>query len=254
MNLVLWLAGPAVVFIGLERCFSLRRQRVLRSGWRTDACHFLLGALAVGVILLLVNATLGQVLRGLTPEPARAAIGGLPFVVQLSLVVGLAELGMYWSHRLEHEIPFLWRFHAVHHSSTELDWLSTQRTHPIDGVFRQLFLVPLYAIGFPVGCLGIYLTAYYLWSFLVHANLRWKLGPLEGVIASPEFHHWHHAAEPAARDTNYAPLLPVIDRLFGTFQRPGGMPRRYGSDAPVPPGYLPQLAYPFRPHEAVRSV
>jgi sterol desaturase/sphingolipid hydroxylase (fatty acid hydroxylase superfamily) len=250
MVILLTFGVPAILFIAFERVFALRPQRVFRTGWRADVCHALLAFIPVGIMLVVVNATVGATLRGLTPDSTRAAVGSLPFVVQLALVVALCELGMYWSHRLEHEVPFLWRFHAVHHSSTELDWLSTERTHPVDGVFRKLFLVPLYAVGFSVTGLGIYLTVYYLWSFVVHANVRWRFGPLEDVIASPAFHHWHHAAEPEARDTNYAPLFPVFDRVFGTLRRPGRMPRAYGSDAPVPAGYLPQLAYPFRPRRA----
>jgi sterol desaturase/sphingolipid hydroxylase (fatty acid hydroxylase superfamily) len=250
MGIVLMTAVPAFVFIALERVCSIRPQRILRPGWRTDLCHFLLDAVPVTLMLIVLDTTFGQALRQLTPGPLRAAIGALPFVVQLGVVVVLCELGMYWSHRLEHEIPLLWRFHAVHHSSTEVDWLSTQRTHPVDGVFRRLFLVPVYAIGFSVTCLGIYLVAYYLWSFVVHANLRVRFGRLEGVVASPEFHRWHHAAEPDAVDTNYAPLLPVFDRIFGTWRRPGRWPRSYGCDAPVPAGYVAQLAYPFRTGEA----
>ncbi|MGQ0804632.1 MAG: sterol desaturase family protein [Actinomycetota bacterium] len=249
----LTLGVPAVLFIAFERVFALRPQRVLRSGWRTDVCHALIDVIPVGIILTLLHSTVGEALRGLTPGPARAAIGALPFAVQLALIVVVCELGMYWSHRLEHEIPFLWRFHAVHHSSTELDWLSTQRNHPVDGIFRKAFLVPLYAVGFSAVGLGVYLVAYYFWSFVVHANVTWRFGKLEGVIASPEFHRWHHAAEIEARDTNYAPLFPVVDRVFGTLRRPGRMPRGYGSDAPVPTGYLPQLAYPFRPRQAAPS-
>jgi sterol desaturase/sphingolipid hydroxylase (fatty acid hydroxylase superfamily) len=246
----LTLGVPAVLFIAFERVFELRPQRVLRSGWRTDVCHALIDVIPVGIILTLLHTTIGEALRGFTSSPARATVGALPFAVQLGLIVVVCELGMYWSHRLEHEIPFLWRFHAVHHSSRDLDWLSTQRSHPIDGIFRKAFLVPLYAVGFsPVG-IGIYLVAYYFWSFVVHANVTWRFGRLEAVVASPAFHRWHHAAEPAARDTNYAPLLPVFDRLFGTLRQPDRRPRAYGSDALVPAGYLGQLAFPFRPREA----
>jgi sterol desaturase/sphingolipid hydroxylase (fatty acid hydroxylase superfamily) len=250
MFLFITLGVPAVLFIAFERVFALRPQRVLRSGWFTDVCHALFDVLPIAMILALLHSTVGEALRDLTPGPVRAAIGALPFAVALVVVVGLCELGMYWTHRVEHEVPFLWRFHAVHHSSTELDWLSTQRNHPVDGIVRKAFLVPMFAVGFSGVAIGIYLVAYYFWSFVVHANVQWRFGRLEGVIASPEFHRWHHAAELEARDTNFAPLLPVFDRLFGTFRRHERLPRSYGSDAPVPPGYVGQLAYPFRASEA----
>ncbi len=253
MSLALAVVVPALVFVVLERVFAIRPQRVLRPGWITDVYHFLLDAVPVTVMLILLDTTVGRGLRGLTPEAVRDSVAALPFAAQLVAVTALCELGMYWSHRLEHQVPVLWRFHAVHHSSTEVDWLSTQRTHPVDGAFRRLFLVPVFAIGFSVTAIGIYLGAYYAWSFVVHANLRWKFGPLEGVVASPAFHRWHHAAEGDAVNTNYAPLFPVFDRVFGTLRRPDRWPTSYGCDAPVPTGYLRQLAYPFRPGESART-
>ena len=251
MFLFITLGVPAVIFIACERVFAMRPQRVFRSGFLTDLCHALFDIVPIAIVLGLLHTTVGGWLRELTPAPVRTALGGLPFAVELLVVVALCELGMYWSHRLEHQIPLLWRFHAVHHSSTELDWLSTQRNHPVDGIIRKAFLVPMFAIGFSTAAIGIYLVAYYFWSFVVHANVHWRFGPLEPVIASPTFHRWHHSDERAARDTNFSPLLPVFDRVFGTFRQPRDLPASYGSDAPVPTGYVGQLAFPFRPRRAV---
>ncbi len=74
------------------------------------------------------------------------------------------------------------------------------------------------------------------------------LGPLRWLLASPQFHHWHHANETHAFDKNFAGQLPFLDALFGTLYIPGkAMPKAYGTGDPVPPLYHEQLLYPFRP-------
>ncbi len=85
-------------------------------------------------------------------------------------------------------------------------------------------------------------------AVLIHANVRFRFGWLRHVLATPEFHHWHHAAEPEAVDRNFAVHLPVLDRIFGTAHMPGRWPREYGiAGNPVPEGWGAQLVYPFRP-------
>ena len=253
MSLLITLGVPAVLFIAFERIFALRPQRVFRAGWRTDLCHALFDAIPAGAVLGILRTSVGGVLRDLTPDAVRTTIGALPFLLELALVVVICELGMYWSHRIEHESPFLWRFHAVHHSSPELDWLATQRNHPIDGIFRKAFLVPVYAVGFSTGCLAIYLAAYYIWSFVLHANVRWRFGSLEAVVASPIFHRWHHADDLEARNTNYSPIFSLTDRIFGTLHRSNRIPSTYGIDTPMPSAYVGQLAEPFRSRQTAST-
>ena len=80
-----------------------------------------------------------------------------------------------------------------------------------------------------------------------HLNVRWRLRKLRFLVLTPDFHHWHHANEPAAINTNFSTLLPVWDLLFGTFRMPDGPgPQRYGVDEPVPSSIGAQLLYPFR--------
>ena len=92
----------------------------------------------------------------------------------------------------------------------------------------------------------IFSVIYHWQSLLLHSNVRIAFGPLRWIIASPRFHHWHHANQPEAIDKNFAGQLPVLDLVFGTVHFPrAGFPERYGTDAPVPKTYLGQLAYPF---------
>jgi fatty acid hydroxylase family protein len=88
-----------------------------------------------------------------------------------------------------------------------------------------------------------------MWGFFVHANLRWRLGWLERVIATPAFHHWHHTRHDHA-NMNCAPMLPFMDMIFGSFYLPKHVPADYGTDTPVSPGILGQLINPFEPPAA----
>jgi sterol desaturase/sphingolipid hydroxylase (fatty acid hydroxylase superfamily) len=170
----------------------------------------------------------------------------------LAMIVG--EIGFYWGHRWSHEWPLLWRFHAVHHSAEHINFLVNTRAHPIDMVFTRLCgLALLYATGLasPVGpnpglVPALILLIGSLWSYFIHANVRWRLGPFEEVLSSPFFHHWHHTREDH-KDHNYASMLPVMDRVFGTRYSPREWPKAYGTDTHMPEGVLNQLLEPFAP-------
>ena len=84
-----------------------------------------------------------------------------------------------------------------------------------------------------------------MWGFLIHANVRWRLGPLEWLISTPAFHHWHHTlAEP--RDRNFAPMLPIMDWIFGTYYLPQQWPSAYGINDKLPSSLAGQLVHPLR--------
>ena len=158
----------------------------------------------------------------------------------------------YWAHRASHTVPVLWRFHKLHHSITELDWVAAARLHPVDQAFaRSCIVIPLFVLGFTRGTFGALLIVFTLQALFIHANVRFTFGPLRYVLATPEFHHWHHAADPRAYNSNFAGELPVIDKLFGTLHleptgAEGRWPESYGIADPVPAGYLAQMAWPFR--------
>ena len=128
----------------------------------------------------------------------------------------LADLGFYIAHRMFHSVQWLWRFHAIHHSIEELDWLAAVRVHAFDqAVTKGASILPLLALGFDTGAITISSGIYFWHSLLLHANVRMTFGPLRWLIASPVFHHWHHAARPDARGQNYAGQLSFLDKLFG---------------------------------------
>jgi len=162
------------------------------------------------------------------------------------------DIGAYWGHRALHAFPRLWRFHAVHHSAEQLDWLVNTRAHPFDIVFMRLAgLAPIYLLGLArttgnhidsgVAILAIITT---LWNFFIHANLRFRFGPLEWLVSSPAFHHWHHTND-KRRDRNFAFIFPVIDRIFGTAWLPKYWPTAYGVDEQISPTLTGQFFDPL---------
>ena len=119
--------------------------------------------------------------------------------------------------------------------------------HPVDQIITKgVSLLPVFALGFSGVSIAIFGLIYSWHSILLHANVRIKIGPLRWLIASPEFHHWHHANQREAYDKNFAGQLSVLDVVFRTAYMPKGkMPSKYGADDPVPHTYLSQLMYPF---------
>lgn len=238
----------AAVFVPFERLAAMHgAQRTFRRGWAMDVLTGLLNGLLLYLVLL---AALGGLNAGAEAGvPAlRRWIASQPFLVQTALAVIVGDLGVYAIHRLQHTVPWLWRFHAVHHSAEELDWLIGFRFHPIDLLLVRLAsLGPLVALDVAPAAIAIFIAVSGWQSWLVHANVRVPYGPLRWLLVSPEFHHWHHSAEREAYDRNFASLVASWDVLFGTVYLPSGRrPTRYGIEEQVPPGWIARFAHPFR--------
>jgi sterol desaturase/sphingolipid hydroxylase (fatty acid hydroxylase superfamily) len=239
----------AIIFVPLERLLAMHPgQQVFRKWWWNDLLYvvfnrFLITA-GLGVLIVAVIA----LAHWLVPAGVQEAVAGQPAWLQVIEIIVLADLGFYSAHRMFHSVPWLWKFHAIHHSIEELDWLAAARVHPIDQIITTgASVLPLFALGFATVPIGIFSAIYFWHSVLVHANVRLNFGPLRWLIASPEFHHWHHANERAAYNMNYAGQLAFLDKLFGTMYMPAGRtPEKYGVDEPVPHTYLPHLVYPFK--------
>lgn len=246
---VLDLLVLALLFVPLERLFALRRdQKVLRAGFRTDLVYFFVSHLLVQLTVLLTMAPAALAFGWAAVPGVQAAVAAQPFALQLLEAALLADLFQYGIHRLFHRVPWLWRFHAVHHSSRQMDWLAGSRLHLVDVVVtRAVSFVPLFVMGFSEPVMVAYLVLVSFHAVFIHANVRFRFGWLSWLFATPEYHHWHHTSEPDALDRNFAVHLPVIDRLFGTAHLPGRWPERYGIEGdPVPEGWLAQLVYPAR--------
>jgi sterol desaturase/sphingolipid hydroxylase (fatty acid hydroxylase superfamily) len=239
----------ALVFVPLERIFARRpEQRIFRPGWKTDLSHFFVSHLMVQVSVLLTMAPAALFFHWALGSRLQTWVAAQPIALQFVEALVLADLFAYVSHRLFHAVPWLWRFHAIHHSCEYLDWLASSRLHIVDIVAtRAVAFVPLYVMGFsPVALYG-YLMFASIQGIAIHSNLRFNFGPLRYALVTPQFHHWHHTSQPEWVDRNFAIHLPLIDWLFGTYHLPNGVwPERYGIEGnPVPDGWLRQLMHPF---------
>ena len=232
-----------------------RRLAILRRGLETDLVYWGFTPIVTRAVtracLILVLIPFALIVYGRVDKELIAhgfgPVARLPIWLQAVGILGLGDLIGYWMHRWFHGVR-MWRFHAVHHSSVDLDWLSALRVHPLnDAVMRVVGTLPILALGFaPVAVAGI-VPVVTLMAILIHANVDWDWGPLRTVLVSPRFHRWHHTDETAARDKNFAGLLPVWDILFGTYYMPRDLrPWQFGTQTPVPAGLVGQLLFPFR--------
>lgn len=153
-------------------------------------------------------------------------------------------------HRTFHTVPLLWHFHAIHHSRREMDWLAGSRMHIVDVlVSRSAAFIPVFVLGFSPAALYAYLVFVSFHAVYIHANVRWRWPGLRWVIATPEFHHWHHTSDEEGLDKNFAGFLPMWDVIFGTAHQPAQWPKNYGTVKFQPPEtWMGQLMYPFRRH------
>ncbi|MEO8695900.1 MAG: sterol desaturase family protein [Acidimicrobiales bacterium] len=235
----------------LERTFRRHDQPVRRPGLRTDVVHLLLTsalATAASVLPVIVGFIVTRPLPRLDVVVAR-----WPLVAQATWTLFWIELAVYWAHRLLHRVPLFWRFHKIHHSSTRLDWIAGARVHPFDrAIGVGIAVVPAFVLGVRPVQFGAFAAVQGVVAVLLHANVRWRLRPLGRVVATTEFHHWHHSLGDDARDANYAAFLPVFDIAFGTYHMPGdARPERYGVWDHVPHGWWAQLKDPFRKRSTV---
>jgi sterol desaturase/sphingolipid hydroxylase (fatty acid hydroxylase superfamily) len=237
-----------VIFVPLERVFPLHSgQRIFRRHFLNDVVYALLNGVVIRGMLVLIIAGAMATLGTLVPAGLKTAVGAQPTWLQVVQVIVMADLGFYWTHRAFHVVPALWRFHAIHHGIEELDWLAAHRVHPFDqAVTRAVSVIPVLVLGYEAAALTFFAVAYHFHGFLLHSNVQVPFGPLRWAVASPQFHHWHHANERAAYDRNFAGQLSFLDALFGTLHLPGSaLPQRYGVDSPVAVNYISQLAFPF---------
>ena len=247
---ILDLLASALLFIPLERLWVLRREQpILRSQWRLDVKYFALIHLLMSLIIIISAGTVSRLFSWSLNAHLQASIGGLPLWVQFPLILLVADLAQYWSHRLTHTVPALWRIHAIHHSSEAMDWLASSRLHLVEVIItRTCVLVPVFVLGFSQLAILLYVVYIGLHEIFVHAHVRITFGPMRHVLVTPTFHHWHHSDDPQASNTNFAVHLPVIDRVFGTHYHPAHWPASYGiGPERLPDGLLRQLLYPLQP-------
>lgn len=246
---ILDLLGSTLIFIFIEKMWALRKdQPVFRAEWQTDMHHFIVNHMVVGFILLATNLLVHKLFGWAAHDGIRGWVSGLNFWVALFLIILVADLVQYWTHRAYHEVPLLWRLHAVHHSVKSMDWLAGSRQHILELLItRTLVLAPIYVLGFSKQVIDAYIIVVGFQAVFNHANVSVRLGPLRYLIVTPNFHHWHHSQDAEAIDKNYAAHFAFLDYLFGTAVKSDReWPAQYGVVGDyVPNGFWKQVKFPF---------
>jgi sterol desaturase/sphingolipid hydroxylase (fatty acid hydroxylase superfamily) len=244
-----------VIFVPLERLCAARSQKIFRVAFVTDIAYYFFANLLPKLFLVVPISALAWALHRAVPLPFYTLMASLPGWLRLGLALLAGEIGFYWGHRVMHAVPMLWRFHAIHHAAQDMDFLVNTRAHPVDLFLSRLAgLAPIYLLGLAQPTSGsvdlvpvLFALIGSFWGFFVHANLSWRFGWLESVVATPAFHHWHHTNDgPAYIDKNFASMLPCLDRVFGTFYLPKrAFPSAYGIEAHMPAGFWNQMLFPW---------
>jgi sterol desaturase/sphingolipid hydroxylase (fatty acid hydroxylase superfamily) len=171
--------------------------------------------------------------------------GFLPNVAVFATVVFVGDFLSYWRHRLEHT-RLLWPTHAIHHSDTEMTWLTLVRFHPLNRLITMCIDVGCLALlGFPHWALVANVILRHYYGEFIHADLPWTYGPLKRVFVSPVMHRWHHARDVTGAGSNFATVFSVFDQAFGTYYVPGLCNVPLGVTDEMGNGTLGQLIYPF---------
>jgi sterol desaturase/sphingolipid hydroxylase (fatty acid hydroxylase superfamily) len=145
------------------------------------------------------------------------------FDTALSLSVGfvLLDLLRYGVHRCKHAVPFLWRFHALHHSDPDLDVTTSVRQHPGEYLFGSAILwSTVIAFNIPPVLWLSYGIAVFVTEAVQHGNVRlpeWLERALQPVLATVDMHRIHHSVVFEQANSNYGAVLSIWDRLFGTY-------------------------------------
>jgi len=202
----------------------------------------------VGFILLATNLLVHKLFGWAARDGIQGWVRDLPYPAALFLIVLVADLVQYATHRAYHEVPTLWRLHAVHHSVKSMDWLAGSRQHVLELLItRTLVLAPIFVLGFDKDVIDTYIVIVGFQAVFNHANVSVRLGPLRYLVVTPNFHHWHHAQDDEAIDRNYAAHFAFIDYLFGTAVKSDRTwPEQYGVVGDyVPESFWKQVKFPF---------
>lgn len=247
--LLLDLLLMAVIFVPIEMVWPKNdNQPRFHEEWKTDLVYFVVSHLFIQFFSIVINAPVIAVFGRIGLSELHQWVQSLPFAIELFLAFFVTDFCQYWAHRFFHSHVYLWRFHSIHHSTQNMDWLAGSRTHFVDiCVTRCAAFLPLYVFGFSPLVFNIYILFMAIHAVMIHANTRINFGFLKYIFATPQYHHWHHCEDPKYYGKNFATIFPFIDKMFGTYYLPGNVwPAGTGvHEGSYPKGYFKQMIHPF---------
>ncbi|UBZ10178.1 sterol desaturase family protein [Leeuwenhoekiella palythoae] len=261
-NYFYWLLGLSLLVFALEIIIPWRKkQPIFRRGFWLDAFYMIFNFFLFSLIgynaLSNVGVELFNDFLGLFGIDNLVAIEVQDFPVwaQLLIMFIIADFIQWNVHRMLHRVPWLWKFHQVHHSVKEMGFAAQFRFHFVETlVYKSAQYIPLAMIGFGIEQFFVVHMFSVFIGHLNHANLDWSYGPLGYVLNNPRMHIWHHAkALPPEHKygMNFGLSLSIWDYLFGTAYVPkSGKDIEIGFDGDerFPHDFTGQLTYPFKEH------
>lgn len=251
----MWLVICGAVFTTLQSIFPHDAQQPkIRKDAYQDIFYWIAAPLLYsGIATLMLMAGLWVIFQGNMDKAGEYATKGgawiadFPLWAQAIMALLFTDLSLYWTHRLFH-MGKLWKFHAIHHAATDMDWLTAARFHPFNVICHTVFANSLAIwIGFPPVAIAVLTPFNILYSSMVHANLNWTFGPFKYIFASPVFHRWHHTGPDEGGNMNFAATFTFLDLIFGTYYMPEGkLPGKTGLwEDYVPKNIIGHLIFPF---------
>ena len=221
--------------------------------FKVEFSYFLFNKLITNLVLGIIFAvTLVTFMDHFLPYHIFAnTIHQWPLILQVMVGLLLADAAFFFPHWFSHK--FLWRFHSIHHSAETLSWVTAARLHPVDQIpFIVGGALAMHVLGFEGQAIVYAFMIHNGYNMFVHANMTLDFPkPFCYILTSPNYHHWHHAADKVAYDKNFATMFPIFDLMFGTYYYPQGrLPEKYGlseqEHAAFPKTFGKQLLYPFK--------
>jgi sterol desaturase/sphingolipid hydroxylase (fatty acid hydroxylase superfamily) len=250
-----WLIALSIFFIVAERLVSWRKQSLFRKGWVKDFLYLVLNGHYLAFVLIGLTDPAAKAFHrllaslGVESIESVAILHPLGPVLQFLIVLVVIDFIKWLVHNALHRVPFLWKFHQIHHTIQELDWVGTMRFHWMEVIFYKAAIYLPMAI---LGARGDVLLTYYVvetfLGFLSHSNLNVTFGPLRYLFNNPRMHVWHHEYTKDGRmNLNFGIVLSVWDYLFGTANVPALMPDQLGFQGMerVPESLVGQMLYPL---------
>ena len=245
-----WLLG--ILGIAITTAFVVERIIPYDPQWNHDRADTTRDRIHVAVNETLILASVAAIplLAAIVPAP-QLWPHSWPFVTQVLAAVLVADFGITVVHLASHKIGILWRFHAVHHSTTRFYGLNGLMKHPLHQTVEMAAgVAPLILIGLPVNVASALALAVAIQLLLQHSNADYRIGPAKYVLALNEGHRFHHLKWAGIGDVNFGLFTLVWDHLMRTFSY--DPTRRFDSTQlgmaakpDYPSSYLRQMIYPF---------